>query len=95
MSKISPKRGKREIRKLLYKVFSFTFHKLIIKGRQQKLKYWRCEKRKRSCKARIWTDLKNKVITNKCANVHHTCHYNQRQCNRESTASKSMIIYFP
>ena len=88
MSKISPK----EIRKLLYKGFSFTFDKLV-KGRQQK--YWRCEKRHLGCKARIWTDFENKVITDRFENVHHdACHNSLHRRKSESANAKSKIINF-
>lgn len=86
---MSPKRGKSEIRKLLYKGFSFTFHKLVI-GRQQK--YWRCKKRKQGCKAQIWTDLENEVVSDRCENVHlDACHKSLDRDNCESTNAKSMI----
>ena len=69
MAKFPSKSG--EKRKLLYEGFPFTFDKHL-EGKQQK--YWRCEKRCRGCKARIWTDFDNNVVTNKCENTQHTNH---------------------
>ena len=65
----SPKSGKI---KLFYKGFPFTFDKLV-EGNKQKS--WRCEKKYKGCKARIWTDLNDYVIADKCKNHQHTCQH--------------------
>ena len=79
----SPKSGKR---KLSYTGFPFTFDKLV-EGNKQKS--WRCEKRNQGCKARMWTDLNDNAIADKCENVKHTCrHARIRQRKVISTASE-------